>query len=341
LVSSLTSAYPSYSFFRAGQYLIAIFVIGYLLEELPDEKTLLKALYLFSIVNLCYVALAYAFVPKIVLGAEEGRLSGGGIFKSDYGGVPFVASMFSFCYFLYLKNRWWRSIHLCIFILSIVFLFLYQTRNVLYPAPFLLLFILYYYNKISFRSFFLLFLTVSIILFLNYIGVPLFDLFTRKKGFTARSRVDTWEVVMENIHEVPFFGLGFLGTPAFLLPIKESLVGTKILITADPHNYFLTAYMEFGILGFLYSTVFIFILIKLIVRSWKVSAALPGSILFPGLFAIIAQGIISSFIANSFISQISFNMLSVITCILLLAKMTPECERTPSARTIKRIRVGW
>ncbi len=121
---------------------------------------------------------------------------------------------------------------------------------------------------------------------------------------------------------VPFLGFGFLGSPAFLLPIKERLVGSRILITADPHNYFLTAYTEFGIAGFIYSIIFIFILFLLFIRSYKKLRGLSANIYYPCLVSIIMQGIFSAFVTNFLISPINYDSVLVITCVMLLNQIS-------------------
>lgn len=318
LMSSALSSYPSYSFFRAGQYIIALFLIGYILEDLPNKNVLIKAVYLFCVINLCYLALAYLYFPQLVVGAE-GRLTGGGIFRVDNGGIPFITCIFSICYFLTVSQRFWKTFHFSFFIISIVLMFLSQTRNILYPAPFLLLFIILYYKKISFRLFSLVFLAMLIFVLLDYAEIPIAELFTRKKGFTSESRVETWRVVIEHISEVPFFGFGFLGTPSFLMPIKKTLVGARVLITADPHNFFLTAFTELGVLGFLYSIAFLLILLSLLLNIWKTRKSLSDVMFLPGLIAVVLQGIISAFVTNFLLSPISFNTIAIITSIFLLS----------------------
>lgn len=322
LLSSIFSYYPYYSFSRAGQYLVAIILIGYLIEEIPDYKKIINTIFYFSVLNLLYVVVCFFFFPDLIESSEEGRIIGGGIFKNDNGVVPFIVSMFSFCYYLTVKKRLLKFINISIFIVSLIFLLLYQTRNILYQTPFYILLILFYYEKISFKSLLKISLAAVILIGLINYGLPIIELYTRGKAFVSESRVDTWKVIVENKYMVPFFGYGFLGTPAFLLPFKQRLEGARILITADPHNYFLTAYTEFGILGFIYSIIFIFIMLYLLIQSFKKSKFIPRNIYYPCLVSIILQGIISSFVTNFIISPISFYTISTLTCIMLLNKIT-------------------
>lgn len=326
LASSVFSYYPSYSLFRASQYLITIVLIGYILEEVIAYKAIVKTIFYFGFINLIYVAAGFFFFPQVVMGAE-GRLAGGGIFKYDGGVVPFTVCILSLCYYFTSKRRAWKFINAGIFSFALLFLFLYQTRNVLYQFPFYFLFIIFCYRKMSIRTFMIILIAIAIYVALAYLGFSFSEIYTRREGFFFESRLITWEVIFQNLDQIPPWGFGFLGTPAFLFPLKEMLESSHILITADPHNYFLAAYTDLGILGFLYSIAFMFLLLRLLIKRYGQMKIIPQDILLPGLISLILQGVVSSFFTNFLIEPISFATVMTIACLLLLVKADPSAQR--------------
>ena len=170
LASSLASHYPYYSLFRAGQYLIFIFLIAYLFDELQDHGVIIKILFFFALANLIYVAAGLAFFPHIV-GGGESRLAGGGIFKADGGAVPFNVSILSLCYYFTSQKRAYKVGSATIFITAMVFLVLYQNRNIMYQAPFYYLFIIYFYRALSVKaviSIFMIFVVLTVMALVGF-----------------------------------------------------------------------------------------------------------------------------------------------------------------------------
>lgn len=325
LLSCAVSAYPYYSLFRAGQFLILIFLIGYLLEEGADFRTVTKAIYYFSVINLIYIGIAMIAFKDIIENVEGGRLSGGGLFKADFGFVPFVASVFSFCYMFITERPMYRFVNLVIFSLSVVLISLYETRIFLYSVPFNLVFLAYFYRKKVTKSYLLIFSSVIMLIIVGLLYLAIIDVFVSREGFSS-SRFDTWQIILENLSLIPFWGFGFLGTPNFLLPIQVSLVQSKILITADPHNFYLAAYTEFGLLGFIFSLGLMFKLIRLVIRSIELLGDAPENLLLPGLISIASVGIINSVTSGLFIVSINFSIIAIITSIILLDRIVASPE---------------
>lgn len=326
LASSIVSYYPSYSFFRAAQYLITIFLIGYILEEITNYGVIVKTIFYFSLINLIYVIIGFFLFPQIVEGAEIGRLTGGGLFKVDQGVVPFTVCILSLCYYFTSKQHLWKIMAGGIFFLAFLVLLLYQTRNVVYQIPFYFLFIIYCYRKMSFKAFLIIFLFAAILFVSAHLGLSAIELF-RHRGFIIESRLATWEIIIQNLDQIPLWGFGFLGTPAFLLPKKEILHRSMVHITADPHNYFLSAYTDLGIIGFCYTIIFVILLLQLIIKRFKITKLIPQNFIIPGIISIIIQGVVSSFFTNYLIAPINFNTVAAITCILILDKAGSFTER--------------
>ena len=319
--SSLVSAYPAYTFFRASQYLIAIALVGFMIEDLEDYGRIVRALYFFGLMNLIYVAAGVFLYSDVVAHWEGARLSGGGVFRSDLGAVPFTVSVLSLCYFFIAKNLKRRLLAGALFALAFSLLFLYQTRHFLYPFPVYFLYITLFYRKVRLRSLALLLLaTVAISILISW-GFPIFGLFTRR-GIQSNTRVTTWQVVLENRQSIPAFGFGFLGTPVFLSPIKSSLERSGTAITADPHNYFLTSLTDFGFAGLAFAILFVLFLVRLIYRSMKAAKYAPSNVLAPGLICIVIHGIISAFVTNFLLTQIGLLTMVEIVSIMLLDRIS-------------------
>ena len=155
-----------------------------------------------------------------------------------------------------------------------------------------------------------------------FFAFPLYERFAQR-GIESESRMTTWEVVLEKRDQIPLQGFGFLGTPAYMLPMKKSMQKKGIGMTADPHNYFLTALTEFGVFGFLYAVVFFILILRLVLKRFKQRAVIPQAVMLPGLIAIILQNTVSGFVGNFLIATISVSTISTITCLLLLDNAIP------------------
>jgi len=136
----------------------------------------------------------------------------------------------------------------------------------------------------------------------------------------------TWEIVLKKRDQIPLHGFGFLGTPAYLFPIKKSMERKGIGITADPHNFFLTALTEFGVFGLLYAVVFFVLILILVLKRFKQRAMVQQNVLLPGLIAIILQNAVSGFVTNFLIASINLSTIATITCLMLLDSTVPLAE---------------
>lgn len=334
--SSFASLYPYYSLFRAAQYLIVLFLIAYLIDELPDQGAIIRVLFIFSLVNLIYVAVGLVLFPHVVMGGAH-RLAGGGFFRADGGSVPFNVSIFSLCYYFTSRRHSHKTASVIIFLTAIVLLVLYQDRNIMYQAPLYYLFIILYYRRFSIKAFIGITVVLSVLAGIVLAGFPLYERFT-ERGVKSETRMATWEIVLKRRGEVPLYGFGFLGTPAYLLRVQKSMEGRGIGITADPHNYFLTAFTDLGVFGLLYSVVIFFLILRLVRKRFKQRAAIPHDTLLPGVIAVVLQSTISAFVTNFLIAPITSTTISTIICLMLLDSALPPQKAQPRFRTagIKR-----